>query len=283
MLSILIPTFNTPCVSLVSNLVRQAEGLDVEIVVAEDGTTDATALAANSAIEGMPQCRYMPFKENRGRAAIRNLLAHEARGERLLFLDDDVMPADEDFLKRYMECDAPVVAGGVMAAKDNRSDSLRWLYDKAAEKHMGAEQRQRAPHRHFSTANFAVKRDLFLGIRFNEDITEYGYEDALFGIELQQRGVTVHHINAAVFHNGLDPNPLFLKKTEQALRTLHSLPQMQPYATIARTARRLHFLSPLIISFAPFFRSLALSRRPQLWAFQAYKLSYYMMLGKGEI
>ena len=53
-LSILIPTFNDECHALVSALALQAqavEGLQWEILVADDGSTDAHVVAANKEIE----------------------------------------------------------------------------------------------------------------------------------------------------------------------------------------------------------------------------------------
>ena len=52
-LSILIPTYNYCCLSLVESLHAQAtaqDGLSFEILVADDGSTDAATVSANRAI-----------------------------------------------------------------------------------------------------------------------------------------------------------------------------------------------------------------------------------------
>lgn len=87
-LSILIPTYNTPCLSLVRDLQRQCEaaGTSHEIIVMDDGSTDHTAIATNKGIDDMPGCRYILLGENIGRARIRNRLVGEARGEWCLSL-----------------------------------------------------------------------------------------------------------------------------------------------------------------------------------------------------
>ena len=61
-LSILIPTFNDVCNDVVKELQRQAsqiEGLSYEIVVADDGSTDTEAMAANEAIADTSSERRM--------------------------------------------------------------------------------------------------------------------------------------------------------------------------------------------------------------------------------
>ena len=73
-ISILIPTYNDRCAPLVETLQQQACTLDInyEIIVADDGSTDAGVLSANRSINQLPCCRMIECRENRGRAAIRN-------------------------------------------------------------------------------------------------------------------------------------------------------------------------------------------------------------------
>ena len=76
-LSILIPTYNDRCVALVAALHQQAESLavDYEVIVADDGSTDADVVADNRRVNELPHCRMIESPHNQGRAAIRNLLA----------------------------------------------------------------------------------------------------------------------------------------------------------------------------------------------------------------
>ena len=84
----------------------QIEGLSYEIVVADDGSTDTEAMAANEAINLLPHCRYIVRKENVGRAAIRNFLASIAAYDWLLFIDSGMSIGNDEFLKRYLETEA---------------------------------------------------------------------------------------------------------------------------------------------------------------------------------
>lgn len=103
-LSILIPTYDFVCYPLVLSLHGQAEalGIDYEILVAEDGSKQQDRVVANLKINELPHCRHLRRTENAGRAAIRNILADEARGEWLLFLDSDAKVEKADFLAAYL-------------------------------------------------------------------------------------------------------------------------------------------------------------------------------------
>lgn len=103
-LSILIPTYDFVCYPLVLALHGQAEalGIDYEILVAEDGSKQQDRVVANLKINELPHCRHLRRTENAGRAAIRNILADEARGEWLLFLDSDAKVEKADFLAAYL-------------------------------------------------------------------------------------------------------------------------------------------------------------------------------------
>ncbi len=87
--SIIIPTFNGA--SRIGNcleaLLTQVAGLDVEVLVVNDGSTDET----DSAVERYSGVRLIT-QPNAGPASARNLGAQEARGDILLFTDDDCVP-----------------------------------------------------------------------------------------------------------------------------------------------------------------------------------------------
>ena len=87
--SVVIPTWNGatrigPCLLA---LLEQSKGRNVEVLVIDDGSTDATA----SVVAQYPQVRLVS-RANAGPAAARNQGAHEAGGEILLFTDDDCVP-----------------------------------------------------------------------------------------------------------------------------------------------------------------------------------------------
>src|ERR1700678_1263528 len=87
--SIIIPTFNgaSRIVKCLDSLSNQTAGLEVEILVVDDGSTDNTA----AIVERYPSVRLIS-QANAGPAAARNRGALAARGKILLFTDDDCVP-----------------------------------------------------------------------------------------------------------------------------------------------------------------------------------------------
>ena len=71
-LSILIPTYDTICVDLVRTLHEQAMKLSLtyEIIVADDGSPNTQAIAANQPIGDLPNCQYIVRQENVGQDTI---------------------------------------------------------------------------------------------------------------------------------------------------------------------------------------------------------------------
>jgi glycosyltransferase involved in cell wall biosynthesis len=294
-LSILIPTFDYDCTRLVEQLtgcVREsALGADAEIVVGDDASRDAAVVAALDALPALDAqlVRLVRAARNLGRAAMRNRLADEARGEWLLFVDSDACVPPSFSLRSYVEAagEADVVCGGLChpAVNPNAAATLRYRYERHADGRRAARFRQLHPYRHMSTFNLLVRRALFQSIRFDERCTDYGYEDALFGLELMRRGVPVVHVDQWLVHVGLEPNDVFLAKTETALRTLRRLGgQMERYSHVGRMALRVrHCGMAAVVRWVfrctrPLLRRQLLGRRPSLLLFAFYKLGFFLSL-----
>lgn len=292
MLSILIPTYDFVCYPLVHSLYEQAEalGISYEIIVVEDGGRDQVKAIANHKINDLPHCRYLRRKENVGRAAIRNYLAREAQGEYMLFIDDDAQVENPSFLATYMQAAelADVVVGGLYHAAEcaDPMRSLRHRYERDADARRSAAMRSEHPYTSLSTFNILIRRSVFLEIGFDEDCHEYGYEDALFGVELKERGVAIKHIDNALLHTGIDTNIQFLQKTKTALRTLASLKgKMRGNSRIENTYLRFcHYHMAWLLRLAFVLSGNALanyltkSAKPSLRLFALYKLLYFAHL-----
>jgi glycosyltransferase involved in cell wall biosynthesis len=290
MLSILIPTYNYDCTNLVRDLHRQAEcaGIDYEIVVADDASPIKECAERVREINTWPNCRLIELERNLGRARIRNRLADEARFEWLLFMDSDAEVISDSFIVDYLKhTDADVVCGGLCHADALPSPevSLRYAYEKRADKKRAACYREQRPYEQFITFCFMVRASVFQAIRFDDSITEYGHEDTLFGVELERRKVNIRHIDNPMRQGGIETNAEFVEKTRAALRNLVLMEDnMRNHSLLLKLYGVLHLIR-LDGCIARWFshnedwlKGQLMESTPQLRLFFLYKLGYYCSL-----
>jgi glycosyltransferase involved in cell wall biosynthesis len=290
MLSVLIPTYEYECCKLVSHLYYQlrSTGYPYEIIVVDDGSKNQASVIANMDINQYPRCRFIRRTENVGRAAIKNFLAREAKGEWLLYIDSDAEVRDPCYIRMVIDAIkhdsyTQVIIGGLYHTKKMPSPdvSLRFRYERAADRHRFAMERRKTPYLHITPFNLCIQRSVMLSVMFDEQCKEYGYEDALFGITLQQRGIKVRHIDNPLMHRGLESNTIYLAKAETALQTLNRLGDlMMPYSHVGQAAiklQRWHMQRLAIVLFRLFHKIMRynlLGKRPNLTIFSLYKLGY---------
>ncbi len=228
MLSILIPVYNYNVEILVQKLINQIRNNSIvaEILILEDGSDQYKE--DNYKLDSYSEVQYFDFNNNKGRSFARNFLADKAHFDYLLFIDCDAKVIDNEFLNKYIyhiENKSDVTCGGLSyQERENvpKKYYLRWLYGIKREQ-KPATKRNMAPHTSFSSFNFMIRRDIFQGIRFLEQINTYGHEDTYFGIMLKEKGFKIKHIDNPLLHDGLEDANEFLKKTEDAVKNLDNL------------------------------------------------------------
>ncbi|MGI6233277.1 MAG: glycosyltransferase family 2 protein [Prevotella sp.] len=293
MISILLPSYNDDCVKLVNTLHTQAEaidGLQFEILVADDGSTDINVVKSNREIDLLSHCRFIERKINVGRAAIRNFLAREAKGEWLLFIDSDMRIDISDYLLRYIKeienngSEYMVVYGGynIDSASPN---NLRYRYELRNCQNRKSNERQRHPYQNFHTSNFLISKELMTVCPLNEEMRQYGYEDILFGKQLEQKSIPIHHIDAPVTFYKFESQEIFIVKTEESLTTLYKYrKQLRGYSHLLTTAEKMrHLKLDGIINWmfqrhGKTWRRKLIEEEAPLRMFQLYKLGYYIHL-----
>lgn len=302
-LSILLPSYNNVCVSLVQVLQRQADALRgkldkpfrYEIIVADDGSTDAACIDANRVIGDMLHCRYLRMEQNVGRAQIRNVLISESRGDYVLLIDSDLFLCDDNYLYKYATSTADVVYGGTriggegLAMVDNEANTenlkgnLRYIYEKKAEPSHRAVFRQLRPNQEISVCNLYARRDIMEAHPFDSRFKAYGYEDVLFGKRLAESGIEVTHIDNPVLINEFEPNSVFVKKTEEAILTLCRFEQdLEGYSNLKTKVSTLGRYIPLSL-FRLWHRIMKnkekrnlTGSKPSLLLFKLYKLGFFL-------
>ncbi|WP_197435052.1 glycosyltransferase [Nitratireductor arenosus] len=194
-LSVIVPTRNRAAVLRLSlpRLFTQTLAPDAyEVIVVDDASSDDTeAVLREFARENLVVTR---LAVHAAAAAARNRALELARGDTLVFLDDDCLVAP-DFLQQHAAAQArrpgSVVTGPIV-------DVLEPPAEASPPRHRFA-----GWHRNpFPTGNVSVARaDIVAAGGFDEDFTAYGWEDPEMFERLALRGLKRRYCGAApVFH-----------------------------------------------------------------------------------
>jgi glycosyltransferase involved in cell wall biosynthesis len=293
MLSVLIPVYNYQITKLVVQLIKQIKESLVcaEIIIVDDASSMYTE--ENNKIVEFDEVFYERVGNNRGRAAIRNYLASKAKYDYLLFIDCDAKVKNPNFIKNYVQAinnNKEVVCGGLEYESHISKTSklyFRWYYGIKRE-YRKAIERNKKPFKSFSSFNFLIRKDIFQKIKFNENLTKYGHEDTLFGIELKKRNYSISQIDNPLVHDGIDETSLFIQKTEQSVKNLKLLYKIYKDSdSIVSSIKLLRYIRIInkmrlawLFSFGYMaFKNIILinlkSRFPSLLLFDLYKLCYY--------
>ena len=128
--------------------------------------------------------------------------------------------------------------------------------------------------------------DLFQQVRFDETL-HFGYEDAHFGLRLQQQGISIRHIDNPVYHLNMDSSTDYLGKIRRSIqnvarhrekltscvRLLQWHAQIRQWHGEACVAHLFRLVRPLLE------RQLT-SAHPWLPLFAAYKLGYLCLISR---
>lgn len=295
-LSILIPVYNDDATLLVKSLSKQAQaisGLCYEIIVFDDGSTDVTSVEINKTLTLLPHCRYVNVEHHDCRAAMRNDMFKQAKYDWHLMIDARLTLMNDDFLMRYLCCGVQVgevacggvcVDGGLLTAQ-LYSENLRFRYEKHEESKHSYLKRKADPYKAFRTTNFFYHKSVLKLVPYNEQVKGYGYEDVLLGKALSEKNIKVNHIDNPVAYTVFENNQVYLRKIEEALRTLHAfegeLNDYSPLLHARNNLRKFHLLR-LFQKFHTLSKGWELfnlcSNRPSLFIFKLYKLGYYLSL-----
>jgi glycosyltransferase involved in cell wall biosynthesis/peptidoglycan/xylan/chitin deacetylase (PgdA/CDA1 family) len=217
-ISVVIPTFNRRDIltrTLPAVLAQDFLPEECEVVVVVDGSTDGTV----DVLQGFkPTVEFRILQQpRRGPAAARNAGLKAARGEWVLFLDDDILCGPE-LLKHHLAAhtghDSLLVHGPIFVAPESPdsliAESTRFWYEGYYGRVM-AEKRLRLPAETYLISNSSARRALFLGSGgFDERIPSK--EDSELGIRLWKMGIPFRYIPEAVTYE------IFVKSSGDFLR-----------------------------------------------------------------
>lgn len=213
--SVIIPTYNgaQKVLALLSNLSNQTFQ-DFKIYIGIDGSTDNT----RKLLEGQhffSSQRISIFEQsNQGRAIIRNRTASLAKGQILVFLDDDMEPEKELLEKHYkhhLEKKGSVIGGNQLDINNNKSDYLNYksqLSNNWMQKYNNQPQLLNDSNLFLTAANFSIPNKLFKKLRgFDERLKDI--EDWDFAVKTYEKGYNVYFDKTIIAYH---INPVTLKE-----------------------------------------------------------------------
>jgi glycosyltransferase involved in cell wall biosynthesis len=199
-------------------------GADYEIVLVDDGSRDETPEVI-AAAKRRATCKFVVVTQpNGGLARARNSGIARATGERIIFIDDDVLPTPAfvaEHLRSHAAHPAAIVRGAVInTASFERLPTPTW----SLANYSG---------NWFWTSNVSLPLATLRAVgNFTETFREYGWEDIELGMRLRARKVRgVFNRFALAFHYKPPPSAADVEamlrqaraqaRTAVALRALH--------------------------------------------------------------
>jgi glycosyltransferase involved in cell wall biosynthesis len=204
LVSVVIPTRERRSLVLDALAALSAQTLGAarfEVLVIADGSSDGTVEAVD-ALE-VPYTLRCEWQPHQGRGAACNTGAQLARGELLVFLDDDMKPSP-DCLLAHVAGHPPGSRNCVMGAvpaemAENASATARHIARKF-DRHLDrlAASGGALIVRDFYTGNASIRREVFLELGgFDEEFREYGNEDLELAARLLETKVAITYSPAA--------------------------------------------------------------------------------------
>ncbi len=233
MISVIIPTYNRidSLRQVLQALVAQTLP-DFEVIVVDDGSTDATLAPAEAA--ACPFELTCLRQENQGATAARNFGAQRSRGDLLVFMDDDIelLPHTLATLAaRHAAHPHAIVVGTLLPPVEHRGagaalHSIKSGGDAAI------------PFTECFTGLLSVRRDDFFALDMFQDPTggwpnwddvDFGYRAVKAGFALlrSEQAQAIHHDAAAL--NLQNASRRWYRAGQSAVRLLQKYPEIRPH------------------------------------------------------
>ena len=225
-LSVIIPTRDRldTLAETLERLVAQKTEIPFEVIVVDDGSTDATVATVRSFAERAPMPVSLAEQPARGPAAARNRGIAAARGRTCLFIGDDTWPR-ADLVERHgrlhrtrPQAHAALLGHVAWAPESRPSPFMEWLNSGVQFEFDQITDPERVPGSCFYTANVSVKT-AFLRANggFDESFPNAAFEDIELGLRLERAGMRLAYDATAVVEHF---HPYDLPSSLRRMRTL---------------------------------------------------------------
>jgi glycosyltransferase involved in cell wall biosynthesis len=276
--SVVIPTKNRS--ALVTQTIQCIESQTVsrdqyEVIVIDNDSSDDTRSVLEKAIRTYSNLKF-GAQEKRGAAATRNAGLRMAKGDLILFIDDDVQaePGLIEWHVKYQQKNpgASVIGAVTIPWGDTTEPFLRYLRDHRI---LNPYTPSKGPidFSYYHTCNVSTPTDVILKLGgFNEAFSIYGMEDIELGYRLQKAGShMIFAAEAKALHYRFPEYLEFMGRCEEAGYSLGHLLVLHPelkkrFVDNGGITRRLKNFHPLYkcvaVAMAPIFSVLtSLERR----------------------
>jgi GT2 family glycosyltransferase len=163
----------------------------LEAIVVDDASSDGSADLLEAHLPDW--ARLVRAHHNLGRASARNLGVANARGELLLLLDCDCLPARPDFLLQHHRA---LSAGADASVGDIAGDTRGFWgrYQSSAAKRRADSAHSGDSAHAMTTANMMLRTAVFRAVGgFDSRYRHYGFEDRDLLLRLQRSGMRLQH------------------------------------------------------------------------------------------
>lgn len=209
--SIIIPTLNRPrqllmtVGALVAQITENGVAGEVEIVVVDDGGEPETGRWIRERLSSPPHpfLRLVALERQHGASFARNVGIQASRGDLLIFLDDDIVPAN-DYLSKTLHIhdlhpEILVLNGNLRPLRDDQYSRF-WFRRYATVFNVPGRDVHEVPM--ISSGNLSVKKAL-LEVEnplFDENLVSR--EDYDLYLRLKARGIPIYKAEGVVAYNG---------------------------------------------------------------------------------
>lgn len=203
--SVVIPTYNRKpilekCLQALENQNIPDTGIDYEVVVVDDGSTDGTWEWFETEAKNFPHVRLYA-QNHQGPAAARNLGVENARGETIIFIDSDLVVTET-----FIQAHAQTLAEG--RKKFERVFTYGRVINTCNFDNPTAESYKLTDFSaaYFATGNVAISRHWLIeaGL-FDPQFKQYGWEDLELGVRLKKLGLKLIKCPQAVGYHWHPP------------------------------------------------------------------------------
>lgn len=177
---------------------QDCAGLDAEIVVVDNGSTDGTPEGVKAVAAGHPLPLHLLRSPGGGVSRARNVGVAEARGRIILSLNDDTAPADSNLIaghwKTHQATTNLALLGRITYPPEQLTDPFhRFLNDDAQFAYGKLKAGLESDPRYFWTAHMSFERERYLAAGGMDERLPFGFEDIELGARMLRSGVRLRY------------------------------------------------------------------------------------------